>query len=69
MEQPGTSQEPLLLGSSGDSLREAFGKSPVTLADKYDNFVVLDADVAGGTGTHHFRKAYPDRFFQFGIAE
>lgn len=69
MEQPGTSQEPLLLGSSGDSLREAFGKSLVTLADKYDNFVVLDADVAGGTGTHHFRKAYPDRFFQFGIAE
>jgi transketolase len=69
MEQPGTNQEPLLLGSSGDSLREAFGKSLVTLADKYDNFVVLDADVAGGTGTHHFRKAYPDRFFQFGIAE
>ncbi len=69
MEQPGTSQEPLLLGSSGDSLRETFGKSLVTLADKYDNFVVLDADVAGGTGTHHFRKAYPNRFFQFGIAE
>lgn len=69
MEQPGTSQEPLLLGSSGDSLREAFGKTLVTLADKYDNFVVLDADVAGGTGTHHFRRAYPNRFFQFGIAE
>ena len=69
MEQPGTSQEPLLLGSSGDSLREAFGKSLVTLADRYDNFVVLDADVAGGTGTHHFRRAYPKRFFQFGIAE
>lgn len=69
MKQPGISQEPLLLGSSGDSLRETFGKSLVTLADKYDNFVVLDADVAGGTGTHHFRKSYPDRFFQFGIAE
>ena len=31
--------------------------------------MVLDADVAGGTGTYHFQKIYPDRFFQFGIAE
>lgn len=61
--------EPMLIGTSGDSLREAFGKSLVNLAEKYPNFVVLDADIAGGTGTHHFRKAYPKRFFQFGIAE
>src|SRR6266851_7569599 len=60
---------PLLIGSSGDSLREAFGKALVQLATKYPNFVVFDADIAGGTGTHHFRKGYPDRFFQFGIAE
>jgi transketolase len=60
---------PLLIGSSGDSLREAFGKTLVQLAKKYPNFVVFDADIAGGTGVHHFRKAYPDRFFQFGIAE
>jgi len=60
---------PLLIGSSGDSLREAFGKSLVELAKHYPNFVVFDADIAGGTGTHHFRKAYPERFFQFGIAE
>lgn len=60
---------PLLIGSSGDSLREAFGKALVQLAPKYPNFVVFDADIAGGTGVHHFRKACPGRFFQFGIAE
>jgi transketolase len=60
---------PLLIGTSGDSLREAFGKTLVQLAAKYPNFVVFDADIAGGTGVHHFRKRYPDRFFQFGIAE
>ncbi len=60
---------PSLIASSGDSLREAFGKSLVELSTKYKNFVVLDADVAGGTGTHHFRKNNPGRFYQFGIAE
>lgn len=60
---------PLLLGSSGYSLREAFGKSLVSLAFSDQGFVVFDADVAGGTGAHHFRAAYPERFFQFGIAE
>ena len=64
-----TSKSPSLIGSSGDSLREAFGRSLVALAPKYKNFVVFDADVAGGTGTHHFKHAYPNRFYQFGIAE
>ncbi len=61
--------KPLLIGSSADSLREAFGQSLVSLAFTDKRFVVFDADVAGGTGTHHFRTAYPSRFFQFGIAE
>ena len=60
---------PSLIGTSGDSLREAFGKTLVELADRYPKFVVFDADVAGGTGTHHFLRACPDRFYQFGIAE
>ena len=60
---------PSLIASGGDSLREAFGRSLVALADEFPDMVVLDADVAGGTGAHHFRAAYPDRFFQFGIAE
>ena len=60
---------PQLIASSGDSLREAFGKALSECADAYPNVVVLDADIAGGTGVHHFRKSHPDRFFQFGIAE
>ena len=60
---------PALLGSSGDSLREACGKALTKIALDYPSVVVLDADIAGGTGMHHFRKAFPDRFIQCGIAE
>ena len=48
--------------------RESYGKALVELADKYD-FVVLDADLAAATKTGLFKKAYPDRFFDCGIAE
>ncbi len=64
-----TAEAPALIGSSGDSLREAFGKTLSRLADEFPKLVVLDADIAGGTGTHHFRKSHPERFLQFGIAE
>lgn len=60
---------PALIASNGDSLREAFGKSLSALADEFPKLVVLDADIAGGTGVHHFRKSHPSRFVQFGIAE
>ena len=60
---------PQLIGSSGDSLRESFGKALSNLASQYPELVVLDADIAGGTGVHHFRKSHPERFLQFGIAE
>jgi transketolase len=63
------SSAPALIGTSGDSLREAFGKALSGLADEFSNVVVLDADIAGGTGVHHFRKSHPQRFIQFGIAE
>ncbi|MBT4684998.1 MAG: transketolase family protein [Candidatus Marinimicrobia bacterium] len=63
------SKAPVLLGSSGDSLREACGKELTKIAPDYPNVVVLDADIAGGTGMHHFRKTFPDRFIQCGIAE
>jgi transketolase len=63
------STSPTLVGTSGDSLREAFGKKLTLLGDQYPDFVVFDADIAGGTGTHHFRTSHPKRFFQFGIAE
>ncbi len=51
------------------SMRDAFGQALVDLAAMRDDFVVLDADVAGGTGAHLFRSAWPDRFIQCGIAE
>ncbi len=51
------------------TMREAFGNALVELAGKRSDFVVLDADVAGGTGTHIFREAFPERFIQCGIAE
>jgi transketolase len=60
---------PKLLGSSGDSLRESFGIALTELAPEYNNVVVLDADIAGGTGMHHFRGRFPDKFIQCGIAE
>jgi transketolase len=59
---------PALIANS-DSLREAFGKTLSALADEFPKLVVLDADIAGGTGVHHFRKSHPDRLLQFGIAE
>ena len=48
--------------------REAYGKALCSLAPKYD-FVVLDADLAAATKTGMFKKEYPDRFFDCGIAE
>lgn len=48
--------------------REAYGNALVELAEKYD-FVVLDADLAEATKTVKFKKAYPERFFDCGIAE
>ncbi len=48
--------------------REAYGKALVELGATYD-FVVLDADLAAATKTGMFKKAYPDRFFDCGIAE
>ena len=59
---------PALIANS-DSLREAFGKTLSALGDEFPKLVVLDADIAGGTGVHHFRKSHPERMIQFGIAE
>lgn len=49
--------------------REAYGKALVELGAANDKIVVLDADLAGATMTKHFKAAYPDRFFDCGIAE
>ena len=49
--------------------RAAYGNALVELADKYPDLVVFDADLAGATMTAGFMKAYPERFFDMGIAE
>ena len=49
--------------------REAYGKALAEFGAKYENLVVLDADLAAATKTGTFKKAFPDRFFDCGIAE
>ncbi len=49
--------------------RESYGNSLVELGKKYDDFIVLDADLAAATKTGVFKKAFPDRFYDCGIAE
>ncbi len=49
--------------------REGYGEALCELAEKYPDFVVLDADLAAATKTGMFKKAYPERFFNCGIAE
>jgi len=49
--------------------RDSYGNALKALGAKYENLVVLDADLAGATKTGTFQKAFPDRFFDCGIAE
>lgn len=49
--------------------RESYGEALRDLAEQYPQLVVLDADLAAATKTGIFKKAYPDRFFDCGIAE
>ncbi len=49
--------------------REAYGKALAEFGAVYENLVVLDADLAAATKTGTFKKAFPDRFFDCGIAE
>lgn len=51
------------------SLRVAYGEALVELGAKNDKVVVMDADLAHATMTSTFAAKYPDRFFNFGIAE
>jgi transketolase len=50
--------------------REALGETLVQLAaEGREDIVVLDADLAKATTTVKFKAAYPERFFDVGIAE
>ena len=49
--------------------RESFGKALIELGKADENVVVLDADLAGATKTDMFKKEFPDRHIDCGIAE
>lgn len=49
--------------------REGFGKALVELGHKRNDFIVMDADLAAATKTGMFKKEFPDRFYDCGIAE
>ena len=49
--------------------RQSYGEALVELGAEHDDFVVFDADLAAATQTGKFKAAYPDRFFDVGIAE
>ena len=49
--------------------REGYGTALVELGKEHADIVVLDADLAGATKTGTFKKAFPDRHLNFGIAE
>ena len=49
--------------------RVSFGSALVELGAERDDFIVMDADLAAATQTGMYKKAYPDRFYDCGIAE
>ncbi|MDD6667988.1 MAG: transketolase family protein [Lachnospiraceae bacterium] len=49
--------------------RESYGNALVELGKEHDDLIVLDADLAGATKTGIFKKAFPDRHIDCGIAE
>jgi transketolase len=51
------------------AVRVAYGEALCKIAETNDKVVVLDADLASATMTGTFKKAYPDRFYDCGIAE
>src|SRR4030067_228914 len=58
-----------LLLSDFASTRDAYGETLVQLGNKNENIVVLDADTSSSTRTKLFGEAFPERFFNIGIAE
>lgn len=49
--------------------RESYGNALVELGKEHEDLIVLDADLAGATKTGMFKKAFPERFLDCGIAE
>src|SRR6476660_3611941 len=53
----------------GKATRQAFGESLVRLGERYQEIVVLDADLSKSTKSELFAKKFPERFFEMGISE
>ena len=49
--------------------RQVYGETLRDIAEQFPDLVVLDADLAAATKTEIFKKAYPDRFIDCGLAE
>ena len=49
--------------------RESYGNALVELGKEHEDLIVLDADLAGATKTGIFKKAFPERHWDIGIAE
>jgi len=57
------------MSSNDKATRDSFGEALRKLGEEFPNIVALDADLSVSTKSATFGKAFPDRFFQMGIAE
>src|SRR6218665_726630 len=55
--------------SDKKATRDAYGEALVELGGSRPDIVVLEADLSGSTKTADFKKHYPERFFNVGVAE
>ena len=55
--------------NSKKSIRSAFGKALVEVGELNPKVVVMDADLSCSSQTQMFAEKFPNRFFDFGIAE
>ena len=53
----------------GKAIRAAYGEAVTKIGATNDKIIVLDADLSGATQTKFFKKEFPDRFYNVGIAE
>ncbi len=58
-----------MAGTEKMATRDAYGKVLVREGGKNRDLIVMDADLSGSTRTAEFKKVYPERFFNMGIAE
>lgn len=63
MSAPGTSS------TIAKATRDGYGDALLELGEEHSDIVVLDADLSGSTKTSLFKKKFPERFFNVGVAE